>query len=219
MTRYLSEVSGYYGCQWKPKNNMAAHKEKSYHQMTEILQQRETDCRRLRLSSLFETMPKNDIHIEGYSPSAVRKLRAKTVPPLQNIYEDTIFYPSNWTSPSLTKKQRRERMNKRAASKKPVIAIIDENNNNNNNGFMKKNTAAALRMTEKFETKYHSPQLKRKAFGKHNLIPLPEEKITRSFDESVIEETDEEEEEAQQQVIVRRGSAGERRFRPRSWSE
>jgi len=206
MTRYLSEVSGYYGCQWKQG---MIRQEKNYRQMSEILQQRETDCRQNRLNSFFDNVPTKEIqHIEGYSPSAVRKQRAKTVPPLQNIYEDTIFYPSNWVSPSLTKKQRRELMNKKIAK----LASKDENNNNNN--IIKDNTSA-LRMKEKFETKFHSPQTKRRNFGKHHLEPLPEDKITRSFDENIVEE----EEENESNSVVRRRNGNSPRWRPRSWSE
>ena len=214
MTRYLSEVSGYYGCQWRQATMMLQQqsqsgKDLSYRQMSGILQQRETDCRRLHLNGLFEKMPKNEFELpEGYSPSVVRKLRAKTVPPLQNIYEDTIFYPSNWASPSLTKKQRRDIVNKQASKKR---AAIDNNNNKLND----KNTTSALRVTEKFETKFHSPQLKRKNFGKHHLMPLPEDKITRSFDESIAEEEEEESCDGND----RRDSLSELRYRSRSWSE
>lgn len=216
MTRYLSEVSSYYGCQWRQDTMLQQHQQqqqhlqgglKSYRHMSDdILQQRETDYRRLRLSSLFEKMPKHELeHTEGYSPSVIRKIRAKTVPPLQNIYEDTIFYPSNWASPSLTKKQRRDIIQKQAAKKQ---AALDKNNNTKLND---RNTTSALRVTEKFETKFHSPQLKRKNFGKHNLMPLPEEKITRSFDESIAEENEEDSSDE--------SSHDERRYRARSWSE
>ena len=164
----------------------------------DILQQRDTGYCRIRLGSLFEKMPKQELeHTESYSPSVIRKIRAKTVPPLQNIYEDTIFYPSNWISPSLTKKQRRDIIQKQASKKQ---AAIDNNNNSNN-----RNTTSALRVTEKFETKFHSPQLKRKNFGKHNLMPLPEDKITRSFDECIAEEVEEESDDE--------SSLGERRYR------
>lgn len=197
MTRYLSEVSGYYGCQWKQG---IIRQEKNYHQMSEILQQRESDFRRNRLNSFFNNVPKKEIqHIEGYSPSAVRKQRAKTVPPLQNIYEDTIFYPSNWVSPSLTKKQRRELMNMKVAK------LVDKDENN----------AFALRMTEKYETKFHSPQTKRRNFGKHHLEPLTEDKITRSFDENIYGE----EEEVESGSVIRRKGGNSPRWRPRSWSE
>lgn len=42
-----------------------------------------------------------------YSPSEVRRARAKTVPLLPDIHEDMILYSSKWTLPTLTKKQRR----------------------------------------------------------------------------------------------------------------
>ena len=213
MTRYLSEVSGYYGCQWRQgtmldQQQQQQNKKMKYEQMTNILQQRDVNCRRMRLNSLFDKMPKNELdHPEAYSPSVVRKLRAKTVPPLQNIYEDTIFYPSNWASPSLTKKQRRDIVNRQASKKQ---AALDRNNNNQQNV---KNTTSALRVTEKFETKFHSPQLKRKSFGKHVLIPLAEDKMARSFDEtSSIAEEDED-------SCDENDTIGERRFRARSWSE
>jgi len=211
MTRYLSQVSGYYGCRWK-QEVMPRNQASEYHQMTDLLQQRDTDCRKMRLHSLFEDLPVKEIkQIEGYSPSAVRKHRAKTVPPLQDIYEDMIFYPSNWVSPSLTKKQRRDILNKR---NKKFPSLNDENNNNNNN-------VTALRITETF----HSPQTKRRNFGKHFLTPLPENKITRSFDETITEDEEEEEDHMDSSgenvsVVRRRGSNGERsRYRPRSWSE
>lgn len=213
MTRYLSEVSGYYGCQWRQDTMLQQQQQhqqqpvgfKSHRHMSgDILQQRDTGYCRIRLGSLFEKMPKQELeHTESYSPSVIRKIRAKTVPPLQNIYEDTIFYPSNWISPSLTKKQRRDIIQKQASKKQ---AAIDNNNNSNN-----RNTTSALRVTEKFETKFHSPQLKRKNFGKHNLMPLPEDKITRSFDECIAEEVEEESDDE--------SSLGERRYRSRSWSE
>lgn len=199
MTRYLTGVSEYYGCSWKDK---MSSKEK-YKEMSQLLLERDNDCRKMRLHSLFEYMYEKDAtdiaQWESYSPSVVRKARAMTVPPLQNIYEDTLLYPSKWVSPSLTRKDRRERLKQQADKEDIKSKHISDNNNINNNNIN------ALKTTESFSCKCYSPQEKRRQFAKHILGSLPEDTITRSFDDETKETT----------ATVRLQSSA---HRPRSWS-
>lgn len=216
MTRYLSEVSGYYGCQWRQDNREGIEQKKDYSTMSQLLRQRDAHCRRLRLHSLFEDMPTNE-HIEDYSPSAVRRQRAKSIPPLQDIYEDVIFHPSSWASPTLTRKQRREILNQRTHHTQNNINDNKRQRNmeSNNNEYIT-NSCATLRITEKFtDSKYTSPQMKRRNYGKHSLSPLQEEKMIQSFEEAISEE----ENEYTDVVIRRTQNENRRKFRPRSWSE
>lgn len=184
--------------------------EEKFKEMSNLLLQRDDDCKKMRLHSLFEYMYEkdaNDISQEdSYSPSVVRKARAMTVPPLQDIYEDTMLYPSKWVSPTLTRKDRRERLKNQKVNEGRTNKISGDTNNNINSN--DNDQIIGLKTTEAFSTKFVSLQEKRSQFAKHVLGALPEDTITRSFEEEI---TDNERESMSSRLQVNTR-------RPRSWT-